>query len=115
MGASYLDRNLAALATGGRLVIIGLQGGINAQINLSTLLNKRAAIIAASLRARPVEEKSAIVTSVREHLWPLITSEPPLVRPVVHAYVPMPEASRAHEILDASTHIGKVLLVAPDQ
>jgi putative PIG3 family NAD(P)H quinone oxidoreductase len=109
MGASYLDRNVRALALDGRLVVIGLQGGRAAELNLGTLLAKRGSIIATALRSRPVEQKSAIVAAVREHVWPLVASG--RVRPVVHARLPMPEAARAHEILDASTHVGKVLLV----
>ncbi|MBX6749751.1 MAG: NAD(P)H-quinone oxidoreductase [Micromonosporaceae bacterium] len=111
MGASYLDRNLRALAVDGRLVVIGLQGGRAAELNLGTLLAKRGTIIATALRSRPVEQKAAIVAAVREHVWPLIASG--RVRPVVHTRLPMPEAARAHEVLDASTHVGKVLLVTP--
>ena len=111
MGASYLDRNIAALAPGGRLVIIGLQGGRKADIDLGVLLAKRGTIIATALRARPVDQKAAIVASVRERVWPLIESG--LVRPMVHAYLPMTEAAEAHRIMDASTHLGKIVLVAP--
>jgi len=113
MGGSYLDRNVEALAPGGRLVVIGLQGGVAAQLRLGALLAKRGTIIATALRTRSVAEKGAIVEAVREHVWPLITSG--LVRPVIHARLPMPEARQAHEILDAATHIGKVVLVAPDR
>lgn len=109
IGAKYLERNLAALATSGRLVVIGFQGGTKAQINLSTLLGKRAAVIATSLRARPLAEKSAIVAAVREHVWPLV--ERGTVRPVVHTRVPLAEAAQAHRILAESSHVGKVLLV----
>jgi putative NAD(P)H quinone oxidoreductase, PIG3 family len=111
MGASYLDRNVRALADEGRLVVIGLQGGRAAELNLATLLAKRGTIIATNLRNRPVEQKAAIVAAVREHVWPQVASG--RVRPVVHTRLPMAEAARAHEILNASTHIGKVLLVAP--
>jgi putative PIG3 family NAD(P)H quinone oxidoreductase len=110
MGAFYLDRNVAALATGGRLVVIGLQGGRKAELDLGTLLSKRATIIATGLRSRPVTQKAEIVAAVREHVWPLITAG--LVRPVVHARVPMPEAAQAHEMLEAATHVGKIILVA---
>jgi putative PIG3 family NAD(P)H quinone oxidoreductase len=111
MGASYLDRNVEALASGGRLVVIGLQGGRTAELDLGAMLAKRACIIATTLRSRSNEEKAAIVTAVREHVWPLIESE--LVRPIIHMYVPLPEAAEAHRILEASTHVGKVLLVPP--
>jgi putative PIG3 family NAD(P)H quinone oxidoreductase len=111
MGASYLDRNVRALAVGGRLVIIGLQGGSKAELDLGALLSKRARLIATTLRSRPVPEKAAIVAAVREHVWPLLTTG--IVRPVVHAVLPMTEAGQAHDILDASSHIGKVLLAFP--
>lgn len=111
MGASYLDRNVQALATGGRLVIIGLQGGRNAEIDLGTLLTKRGSLIATALRSRPDDEKAAIVAGVREHVWPLVESG--MVRPIIHTYIPMPEAAQAHRILEESSHIGKVVLVAP--
>ncbi|MEV7287797.1 NAD(P)H-quinone oxidoreductase [Streptomyces sp. NPDC093252] len=111
MGAKYLDRNVRALAVNGRLAIIGLQGGIKAELNLSALLGKRATISATSLRARPLDEKAAIVAAVREHVWPLL--ENGQVRPVVDRELPMNEAPAAHRLLEESTHIGKVLLVTP--
>ncbi|MEU4086976.1 NAD(P)H-quinone oxidoreductase [Streptomyces aureus] len=111
MGAKYLDRNVRALAVNGRLAIIGMQGGIKAELNIATLLNKRAAISATSLRARPPAEKAAIVAAVREHVWPLIDAGH--VRPVVDRELPMSDAAGAHRVLEESSHIGKVLLVAP--
>jgi putative PIG3 family NAD(P)H quinone oxidoreductase len=111
IGASYLAKNLDALATGGRLVIIGLQGGRTAELNLGTLLTKRGSIIATTLRSRPAEEKAAIVAAVAEHVWPLI--EEGLIRPVVSAQFPMPEAADAHRLVEASGHVGKVLLLVP--
>ncbi|WP_427921351.1 NAD(P)H-quinone oxidoreductase [Streptomyces sp. cg40] len=111
MGAKYLDRNVQALAVNGRLAIIGLQGGIKAELNIAALLGKRAAISATSLRARPLGEKAAIVAAVREHVWPLIASGQ--VRPVVDRELPMSEAAAAHQVVEDSGHIGKVLLVAP--
>lgn len=110
MGAKYLARNLDALAVNGRLAIIGLQGGVKAEINLGALLAKRAAVTATSLRSRPLEEKAAIVAAVREHVWPLIASG--RVHPVVHARYPMPQAAEAHRVLESSAHVGKILLTA---
>ncbi|MGY6023927.1 NAD(P)H-quinone oxidoreductase [Streptomyces spinosirectus] len=111
MGAKYLDRNLQALAVSGRLAIIGMQGGIKGELNIATLLNKRAAISATSLRARPLGEKAAIVAAVREHVWPLLDGGH--VRPVVDREVPMSDAATAHRIVEESGHVGKVLLVVP--
>ncbi|GAA3379378.1 NAD(P)H-quinone oxidoreductase [Streptomyces racemochromogenes] len=108
MGAKYLARNLDALATNGRLAVIGLQGGVKAELDLRTLLAKRAAITATSLRARPLEEKAAIVAAVREHVWPLIAAG--RVHPVVHATYPIAQAPEAHRVLESSTHMGKLLL-----
>jgi putative PIG3 family NAD(P)H quinone oxidoreductase len=111
MGAKYLDRNVQALAVNGRLAIIGLQGGNKAELNIGALLTKRAAVSATSLRARPLEEKAAIVAAVREHVWPLFAAG--RIRPVVDREMPMSEASAAHRVVEESGHIGKVLLVAP--
>ncbi|MGW2708039.1 NAD(P)H-quinone oxidoreductase [Streptomyces argyrophyllae] len=109
MGAKYLDRNVQALAVNGRLAIIGMQGGAKGELNIGTLLGKRAAISATSLRARPLEEKAAIVAAVREHVWPLLAGGH--VRPVVDRELPMAEAAEAHRLVESSGHIGKVLLI----
>lgn len=108
IGAKYLDRNLDALATGGRLVIIGLQGGRTGELNLGKLLSKRGAVIATTLRARPREEKATIVAAVREHVWPLVADG--RVRPVIHQRFPLAEAAQAHRLMEGSSHIGKILL-----
>jgi putative PIG3 family NAD(P)H quinone oxidoreductase len=108
MGASYLARNVQALASGGRLVIIGLQGGIKAELDLGTLMARRATVHGTTLRARPAEEKAAIVASTREHVWPLVASG--AIRPVIHARLPLAQAAEAHRMLEASEHVGKVLL-----
>ncbi|MFJ6665715.1 zinc-binding dehydrogenase [Streptomyces sp. SID8366] len=111
MGAKYLDRNVQTLAVNGRLAIIGMQGGAKGELNIGALLHKRAAVTATSLRARPVEEKTAIVAAVREHVWPLLAAG--RVRPVVDRELPMERAAEAHRVVEESGHIGKVLLVAP--
>jgi putative PIG3 family NAD(P)H quinone oxidoreductase len=108
MGAKYLSRNVYALAVNGRLVVIGLQGGVKGELDLGALLAKRAAVAATSLRPRPLDEKAAIVAAVREHVWPLI--EAGTVRPIVDRAIPLAEAAEAHRVVEASTHIGKVLL-----
>lgn len=111
IGAKYLQSNVDILATGGRLVVIGLQGGAQAELNLGALLTKRATVTSASLRSRPPSEKAAIVAAVRESVWPLIENR--LVRPVVYAQFPMPEAAAAHRLVESSEHFGKVVLLAP--
>jgi putative PIG3 family NAD(P)H quinone oxidoreductase len=108
MGASYLPRNVAALATGGRLAVIGLQGGSRGELDLGLLLRKRASVQATSLRARPAGEKAAIVTAVQEQVWPLIGGG--RVHPVVDRILPLEAAAEAHRLMEASAHIGKILL-----
>lgn len=107
MGAAYLARNVAVLADGGRLVVIGLQGGRRAELDLGALLAKRGAVIATSLRSRSIAEKAAIVAAVREHVWPLIESG--RVRPVLHATYRLDQAAQAHRALDED-HVGKIVL-----
>ncbi|MBT2226116.1 NAD(P)H-quinone oxidoreductase [Nonomuraea sp. NEAU-A123] len=109
MGAKYLSRNIRALRTGGRLVIIGLQGGAKAELDLGALLTKRAAVHGTTLRARPVDEKGVIVRGVVDNVWPLVSAG--AVRPVVYAEVPMAQAAEAHRLLESGEHIGKILLV----
>jgi len=112
MAAAYLGRNVDVLATGGRLVVIGMQGGAVAELNLGTLLGKRGVVAATHLRGRPVDGpggKAEIVAEVRRGLWPLVAEG--TVRPVVHARVPMADAARAHRMLEAGGVLGKVLLV----
>ena len=108
LGASYLARNLEALATSGRLVIIGLQGGAKTEIDLSTLLVKRCAVLATTLRARPPAEKAAIMAGVVEHVWPLVADG--MVQPVVHTSLPLEQVAEAHRIVEDGEAVGKVVL-----
>ncbi|MFC5926899.1 NAD(P)H-quinone oxidoreductase [Micromonospora vulcania] len=108
MGAAYLSRNIAALATGGRLVVIGMQGGTKAELNLGALLTKRASVAATTLRSRPLAEKAEIVRGVRDEVWPLV--EAGTVRPVVDRRLPFTEAAQAHRLVESNDHLGKVLL-----
>jgi putative PIG3 family NAD(P)H quinone oxidoreductase len=108
MGAKYLPRNVQALATGGRLAVIGLQGGARGELDLGMLLAKRAEVHATSLRARPLDEKALIVSQVRENVWPLIESGE--VRPIIDREIPMADASEAHRVMEESGHFGKILL-----
>ncbi|MEU4552544.1 NAD(P)H-quinone oxidoreductase [Micromonospora violae] len=111
MGGSYLGRNVSALTTGGRLVVIGMQGGRKAELDLGALLAKRASVSATSLRSRPLEEKAEIVQGVRDEVWPLV--EAGRIRPIVDRRLPMTEAAEAHRLVESSDHFGKVLLTRP--
>ncbi len=108
MGAAYLSRNVQVLATGGRLVVIGLQGGVKGELDLATLLGKRASVHATSLRARPAAEKAAIVGGVLAAVWPAIAAGD--VRPVIDTVFALEQVADAHRLLEASTHVGKLLL-----
>ncbi|RAO44065.1 NAD(P)H-quinone oxidoreductase [Micromonospora saelicesensis] len=111
MGGSYLGRNVSALATGGRLVVIGMQGGRKAELDLGALLSKRASVTATSLRSRPLAEKAEIVQGVRDEVWPLV--EAGRIRPIVDRRLPMTEAAQAHRLVESNDHFGKVLLTRP--
>ena len=108
MGAAYLPRNLTALATGGRLVVIGTLGGTVGELDLGQLMRKRASVQSASIRARPPAEKAAIVAAVREQVWPLI--EAGSVQPVIDRILPLADAPEAHRLVEAGAHVGKILL-----
>ena len=111
IGAKYLARNVDALASGGRLVIIGMQGGAKAELDISTLLPKRASVTATNLRGRPVDGpngKGTIMAGVRETTWPLVADGS--IRPVVDRTFPLEEADAGHRHLDGGDAVGKVLL-----
>jgi putative PIG3 family NAD(P)H quinone oxidoreductase len=108
IGAKYLDANVSVLSTAGRLVVIGMQGGVKAELNLGALMSKRAAVMATTLRARPSTEKAAIVSAMVAQVWPLIYDG--TVRPIIHATYPLEDVRQAHQVLEESSHIGKVLL-----
>ncbi len=118
LGAGALADNVRALATGGRLVVIGMQQGRRAELDLGLLLVKRASVHGTTLRARPPAEKASIIAEVAAHAWPLLgpTDEDPAItgtrlRPVVHARLPLAEAGRAHDLLEAGEVFGKLVLV----
>lgn len=111
MGAKYLARNVDVLAPNGRLVVIGLQGGTTAELNLGQLLGKRGTVHAASLRVRPAAEKAAICAEVADRVWPLVAAGQ--IRPIIDRVVPLPEAAQAHRLVTDSEHVGKVVLRVP--
>lgn len=108
VGAKYLDRNVRALASGGRLVVIGLQGGAKAELDLGLLMSRRASVIGTTLRSRPTAEKAQVVAEVAKHVWPLVESG--AVRTAVEATFPLERAAEAHEHFDSGQHTGKILL-----
>jgi putative PIG3 family NAD(P)H quinone oxidoreductase len=108
MGAKYLGRNVEALAVEGRLVIIGMQGGTKGELDINALLRKRGAVIATSLRSRPVAEKAAICAALVEHVWPLVAGG--LVRPIIHDTMPLDEVATAHALMESGEHTGKIVL-----
>jgi putative PIG3 family NAD(P)H quinone oxidoreductase len=108
MGASYLGRNVEALATEGRLVIIGMQGGTKGELDIGVLLRKRGAVVATALRSRPAAEKASICSAVAEHVWPLVADG--RIRPIVHTALPLARAGEAHALMEAGDNVGKILL-----
>jgi putative PIG3 family NAD(P)H quinone oxidoreductase len=112
MGGSYLPKNVRALATNGRMTVIATQGGRKGELDLGVLLAKRGFVAATTLRARPLQEKAAIVRGVRDEVWPLV--EDGRIRPIVYRKLPMSQAAEAHRLLESSEHFGKILLINPD-
>ncbi|WP_347109773.1 NAD(P)H-quinone oxidoreductase [Paenarthrobacter sp. S56] len=109
VGAKYLQQNIDALADYGRLIIIGLQGGTKAEINLGQLLSKRAAVIGTALRPRTVAEKGIIMSAVREEVWPMLADG--RITPLVAKTFPLDQVAEAHRYFDSGEHMGKVLLL----
>lgn len=108
VGAAYLERNVRALAPGGRLVVIGLQRGAKAELDLGALMTTRASVMGTTLRSRPHSQRAEIVAGVLREVWPLI---PDRVRPVLHATVPFDRAQEAHDLMESGAVFGKVVLV----
>jgi len=108
IGALYLERNLSALAIGGRLVLIGLMGGAKAELNLAAVLAKRLSVIGSTLRARPVEEKAELVAAFRARFGEAL--EAGAIAPVVDRVLPLADAGEAHRAMKASEHFGKIAL-----
>jgi len=108
IGAPYLDGNLASLAIGGRLVLIGLMGGAKVEANLAVLLAKRASVIGSTLRTRPVEEKAAIVAGFQRRFGADLAAG--RIRAIVDRVLPLARAADAHRAMKASEHFGKIVL-----
>lgn len=109
VGGDYLGRNLRALAVEGRLVVIGLQGGGRGDLELGLLMARRLTITGSTLRARSVEDKAALAARLREQVWPGFADGS--LRPVVDRTFPLERAAQAHELMEASGHVGKIVLV----
>jgi NADPH:quinone reductase len=108
VGGDYLPRNLRCLATNGRLIQIGLQGGAKAEIDLRLVLNRRLTVTGSTLRPRTPDEKGVIARQLEEHVWPLLAAG--RVRPRVDRTFPLREAAAAHRALEAGEVIGKIVL-----
>ncbi|TCC57043.1 NAD(P)H-quinone oxidoreductase [Kribbella pittospori] len=108
IGAKYLTDNVKSLAYDGRLVVIGMQGGAKGELDLGRLMSRRGQIMAAGLRPRSVADKGRIIADVVGHVWPLIAEKK--VRPIIHTTFPLAEVASAHQTLESSTQLGKVLL-----
>ncbi len=108
VGAGYFADNLACLARDGRLIIIGLMGGMETTVNLGLMMMKRLRIVGSTLRARPVAEKAAVMDRLRAEIWPLLAQG--TIKPVVETVVPIAEAERAHALIAGDGTVGKVVL-----
>jgi NADPH:quinone reductase-like Zn-dependent oxidoreductase len=108
MGGAYLKQNMDALNLGGRLMVIGLQGGRHGELDMGQLLTKRATVAGTTLRSRSAAEKAAIIRGVREEVWPMI--EKGRIKPVTYKRFPMADAAGAHRLMESSEHFGKILL-----
>lgn len=108
VGGEYTDRELRCLADDGRLVFIALLGGNKANISLGQILLRRLTVTGSTLRPRPVAFKAAIAQQLHERVWPLL--EAGKIKPVIYQTFALEEAAKAHELMESSTHIGKIVL-----
>ena len=111
VGGAYLDRNLDALATEGRLVMIAMQGGRSAMLDIGKMLLKRLRVTGSTMRARPSEAKGQVASALFRDIWPLLPAKDP-IRPIIDATFPLAEARLAHERMEEGAHIGKIVLLA---
>ncbi len=108
VGAAYLAANLASLRQDGRLVVIGLMGGVNSEVNLGLMMMKRLRVIGSTLRARPIASKAAVMDALQERVWPKIAAGE--IEPVIDQVFPVADAAAAHERMIADANIGKLIL-----
>ena len=108
VGGDYLKREISCLADDGRLVIIGLLGGVRGELPLAQVLMRRLTVTGSTLRPRSVAYKASIAQALRKHVWPLIDAGK--IRPMIHASFPLDQAAEAHRVMEAGQHIGKLVL-----
>ena len=108
IGADYLERNMKSLALAGTLMLIGVMGGIKAELNLATMMVKRQRIIGSVLRSRPLAEKAAIIEKFEADVLPLFASAK--IEPLIDARFPLADAAQAHRLMEKSGHFGKIVL-----
>jgi putative PIG3 family NAD(P)H quinone oxidoreductase len=109
VGGPYLDRNLDALAPEGRLVIVSMQGGRTAPLDIGKLMSKRLRILASTMRARTPAAKGEVAQALLKNVWPLLPAKA-AIRPIVDSIFPLAEARLAHERLENGNHTGKIVL-----
>jgi NADPH:quinone reductase len=110
VGGGYIDRDLHAIATDGRIACLATAGGTEATIDLRYLLQRRATILGSSLRPRSDDEKAEIARGLRAHIWPLLAARDPIA-PIVDSVYSFDQAAQAHRRLEAGEHVGKIVLV----
>lgn len=108
VAGDYVAREIDCLADDGRIALIALLGGAKANVDLGQVLRRRLSISGSTLRPRPVAFKAAIATRLQERVWPLI--EAGKIRPVIFKTFPLEQAAQAHELMESSTHVGKIML-----
>lgn len=108
IGAAYLADNMKSLAVSGRLVLIGVMGGIKSELNLATLMVKRQQILGSVLRSRPVEEKAAIISRFAASVMPHVAAAK--IEPLISDAMPLEDAAKAHQLMESSGHFGKIVL-----
>jgi NADPH2:quinone reductase len=108
VGGSYVDRNLQALAIGGRHVSIATQLGHKAEIDMRLVMQKQLVLTGSTLRARSREEKARLISEVQEKHWPHVVSG--AIKPVIYTALPLKNAAEAHKMMESGVHIGKIVL-----